>query len=105
MYTAAYACTQIFMHEIVNFGVVFYIFCVLWQNAIYIFGGFHIGGQCGVALYLADDGQAVDGAPLVLHHRGAHFDDLLLGCVPVLWFAALAVVGIVAHRCAPSFLP
>lgn len=43
MYTAAYACTQIFMHEIVNFGVVFYIFCVLWQNAIYIFGGFHIG--------------------------------------------------------------
>lgn len=43
MYAATYTCIQIFMHEIVNFGVVFYIFCVLWQNAIYIFGGFHIG--------------------------------------------------------------
>ena len=31
------------MHGIVNFEVVFYIFCVLWQNVICIFGGFHIG--------------------------------------------------------------
>ena len=43
MYSAVYACSQRLMHEIVNFQVGFYTFCILWQNRIYIFGGFHIG--------------------------------------------------------------
>ena len=74
------------------------------QN-MFIFGGLYIGRQGGVALDLTDDGQAMDRAPLVLDHRGAHFDDLLLRCVAVLILVAVAAVHSIIHGFAPSFLP
>ena len=75
------------------------------RENVFILGGLGVLRQDVVSLHLSDDGETVDGAPLVFHHRGAHFDDLLLGCVPVLVFAAFAAVGAVVHVCAPSFLP
>ena len=68
------------------------------RQDVFIFGGLCSGGGLPVALDLADDGKAVDGAVVVGHHGGAKVHDL--ADPAVLLFLLCGLGGFCVHGCA-----